>query len=148
MQSKDFTSVWPYFIFLISIKCLPWKSVLWRVIFDCSFKCPALGITVPQYCCFSSLFHAVCVRVNVCVCMRQSIMSLCLQARLVCQGVDNQSYICESGHCCGETQCCSYYYELWCELLTSSTSRGRLFEWFLLMTLIKEHEAGKHKICW
>ncbi|XP_058508208.1 WW domain binding protein 1-like a [Solea solea] len=35
------------------------------------------------------------------------------EARLVCQGVNNQSYICESGHCCGETQCCSYYYELW-----------------------------------
>lgn len=35
------------------------------------------------------------------------------ETRLVCQGVNNQSYICESGHCCGETQCCSYYYELW-----------------------------------
>ncbi|XP_023281612.1 WW domain binding protein 1-like [Seriola lalandi dorsalis] len=35
------------------------------------------------------------------------------EANLVCQGVNNQSYICESGHCCGETQCCSYYYELW-----------------------------------
>ncbi|KAI3362649.1 hypothetical protein L3Q82_001629 [Scortum barcoo] len=34
-------------------------------------------------------------------------------AKLVCQGVNNQSYICESGHCCGETQCCNYYYELW-----------------------------------
>ncbi len=42
-----------------------------------------------------------------------------LQHKLVCQGVNNQSYICESGHCCGETQCCSYYYELWCELPTS-----------------------------
>ncbi|KAM4603807.1 WW domain binding protein 1-like b [Polymixia lowei] len=30
-----------------------------------------------------------------------------------CEGVNNQSYICESGHCCGESQCCSYYYELW-----------------------------------
>ncbi|XP_040906516.1 WW domain binding protein 1-like a [Toxotes jaculatrix] len=35
------------------------------------------------------------------------------EANLVCQGVNNQSYICELGHCCGETQCCSYYYELW-----------------------------------
>ncbi|XP_059179762.1 WW domain binding protein 1-like a [Centropristis striata] len=35
------------------------------------------------------------------------------ETRLMCQGVNNQSYICESGHCCGETQCCSYYYELW-----------------------------------
>ncbi|KAM9848118.1 WW domain binding protein 1-like a [Aulostomus maculatus] len=33
--------------------------------------------------------------------------------KLVCMGVNNQSYICESGHCCGETQCCSFYYELW-----------------------------------
>lgn len=35
------------------------------------------------------------------------------EAKLVCQGVNNQTYICESGHCCGETMCCSYYYELW-----------------------------------
>ncbi|XP_029377143.1 WW domain binding protein 1-like a [Echeneis naucrates] len=35
------------------------------------------------------------------------------EANLVCQGLNNQTYICESGHCCGETQCCSYYYELW-----------------------------------
>ncbi|KAM9856675.1 WW domain binding protein 1-like b [Aulostomus maculatus] len=32
---------------------------------------------------------------------------------LHCEGVNNQSYMCESGHCCGESQCCSYYYELW-----------------------------------
>uniref|UniRef100_A0AAY4D9P0 WW domain binding protein 1-like n=1 Tax=Denticeps clupeoides TaxID=299321 RepID=A0AAY4D9P0_9TELE len=32
---------------------------------------------------------------------------------LLCHGVNNQSYICESGHCCGENSCCSYYYELW-----------------------------------
>ncbi|KAM6972824.1 WW domain binding protein 1-like b [Aplochiton taeniatus] len=32
---------------------------------------------------------------------------------LHCDGVNNQSYVCESGHCCGESQCCSYYYELW-----------------------------------
>ncbi|KAK5866492.1 hypothetical protein PBY51_020680 [Eleginops maclovinus] len=32
---------------------------------------------------------------------------------LQCEGVNNQSYVCESGHCCGESQCCSYYYELW-----------------------------------
>ncbi|KAM4751095.1 WW domain binding protein 1-like b isoform 1-T1 [Anableps anableps] len=30
-----------------------------------------------------------------------------------CEGVNNQSYFCEYGHCCGESQCCSYYYELW-----------------------------------
>ncbi|XP_038816077.1 WW domain binding protein 1-like [Salvelinus namaycush] len=32
---------------------------------------------------------------------------------LHCEGLNNQSYVCESGHCCGESQCCSYYYELW-----------------------------------
>ncbi|XP_034095153.1 WW domain binding protein 1-like b [Gymnodraco acuticeps] len=32
---------------------------------------------------------------------------------LHCEGVNNQSYVCESGHCCGESLCCSYYYELW-----------------------------------
>lgn len=37
------------------------------------------------------------------------------QSLLHCDGVNNQSYICESGHCCGESQCCSYYYELWCK---------------------------------
>uniref|UniRef100_F6WAZ0 WW domain binding protein 1 n=1 Tax=Equus caballus TaxID=9796 RepID=F6WAZ0_HORSE len=31
----------------------------------------------------------------------------------LCPGVNNQPYLCESGHCCGETGCCTYYYELW-----------------------------------
>ncbi|TSK22727.1 WW domain binding protein 1-like [Bagarius yarrelli] len=35
------------------------------------------------------------------------------ESKLLCNGVNNQTYICESGHCCGESQCCSYYYELW-----------------------------------
>nr|XP_044628644.1 WW domain-binding protein 1 isoform X2 [Equus asinus] len=35
--------------------------------------------------------------------------------RELCPGVNNQPYLCESGHCCGETGCCTYYYELWCE---------------------------------
>ncbi|XP_061766999.1 WW domain binding protein 1-like [Nerophis ophidion] len=35
------------------------------------------------------------------------------QDKLVCEGLNNQNYTCESGHCCGKTQCCSYYYELW-----------------------------------
>lgn len=30
----------------------------------------------------------------------------------------NGGYLCETGHCCGETGCCTYYYELWCKLLT------------------------------
>lgn len=40
---------------------------------------------------------------------------LVLQSLLHCEGVNNKTYICESGHCCGESQCCSYYYELWCK---------------------------------
>ncbi|XP_061439749.1 WW domain-binding protein 1 [Rhineura floridana] len=35
------------------------------------------------------------------------------QAREYCPGVSNQPYVCETGHCCGETGCCIYYYELW-----------------------------------
>ncbi|XP_075887835.1 uncharacterized protein LOC142891834 isoform X2 [Nelusetta ayraudi] len=31
-----------------------------------------------------------------------------------CPGVNNgPGYLCETGHCCGETDCCTYYYELW-----------------------------------
>ncbi|KAM8773427.1 uncharacterized protein AB9X84_016238 [Acanthopagrus schlegelii] len=30
-----------------------------------------------------------------------------------CPGVNNPGYLCETGHCCGETGCCTYYYELW-----------------------------------
>ncbi|KAK1175180.1 WW domain-binding protein 1-like [Acipenser oxyrinchus oxyrinchus] len=31
-----------------------------------------------------------------------------------CPGVNkNSGYECETGHCCGETGCCTYYYELW-----------------------------------
>lgn len=44
------------------------------------------------------------------------------QSLLHCDGVNNQSYICESGHCCGESQCCSYYYELWCKSPASLAS--------------------------
>ncbi|NXN93788.1 WBP1 protein, partial [Rhinopomastus cyanomelas] len=33
--------------------------------------------------------------------------------RELCPGVNNQPYVCESGHCCGESGCCTYYYELW-----------------------------------
>uniref|UniRef100_G3Q065 Si:ch73-290k24.6 n=1 Tax=Gasterosteus aculeatus TaxID=69293 RepID=G3Q065_GASAC len=31
-----------------------------------------------------------------------------------CPGVNSSpGYLCETGHCCGETGCCTYYYELW-----------------------------------
>ncbi|RMC14595.1 hypothetical protein DUI87_09693 [Hirundo rustica rustica] len=33
----------------------------------------------------------------------------------VLPGVNNRPYVCETGHCCGESGCCTYYYELWCE---------------------------------
>ncbi|KAM9454658.1 WW domain binding protein 1-like b [Clarias gariepinus] len=35
------------------------------------------------------------------------------QQALRCTGENNQSYVCESGHCCEDLQCCKYYYELW-----------------------------------
>ncbi|XP_074086133.1 WW domain-binding protein 1 isoform X2 [Macrotis lagotis] len=35
------------------------------------------------------------------------------QLRELCPGANHQPYVCESGHCCGETGCCTYYYELW-----------------------------------
>ncbi|XP_032491289.1 WW domain binding protein 1-like [Phocoena sinus] len=35
------------------------------------------------------------------------------QDKETCVGPNNQSYICDTGHCCGRSQCCSYYYELW-----------------------------------
>ncbi|XP_072552228.1 uncharacterized protein [Salminus brasiliensis] len=31
-----------------------------------------------------------------------------------CPGANSASgYLCQTGHCCGETGCCTYYYELW-----------------------------------
>ncbi|XP_060793607.1 mucin-2 isoform X2 [Neoarius graeffei] len=34
-----------------------------------------------------------------------------------CPGANSASgYLCQTGHCCGETGCCTYYYELWCFL--------------------------------
>ncbi|XP_066553578.1 WW domain-binding protein 1 [Amia ocellicauda] len=35
------------------------------------------------------------------------------QAKEFCFGVNNEQYRCEMGYCCGETECCTYYYELW-----------------------------------
>ncbi|XP_017715636.1 PREDICTED: WW domain-binding protein 1-like, partial [Rhinopithecus bieti] len=40
-------------------------------------------------------------------------LNLVDRLRELCPGVNNQPYLCESGHCCGETGCCTYYYELW-----------------------------------
>uniref|UniRef100_A0A3B4A0V8 Uncharacterized protein n=1 Tax=Periophthalmus magnuspinnatus TaxID=409849 RepID=A0A3B4A0V8_9GOBI len=46
------------------------------------------------------------------------VVALCAEACLVqakefCFGVNNEQYRCEMGYCCGETECCTYYYELW-----------------------------------
>nr|XP_020456575.1 WW domain-binding protein 1-like isoform X2 [Monopterus albus] len=39
-------------------------------------------------------------------------MSL-IKGKEFCFGVNNEQYRCEMGYCCGETECCTYYYELW-----------------------------------
>lgn len=46
-----------------------------------------------------------------------------------CPGGNSKAgYLCETGHCCGETGCCTYYYELWCKLAdTFINPRLRLF---------------------
>ncbi|XP_048865336.1 WW domain binding protein 1-like isoform X1 [Brienomyrus brachyistius] len=33
--------------------------------------------------------------------------------KLICYDQKNQSYTCESGQCCGESECCGHYYQLW-----------------------------------
>ncbi|KAI7805348.1 WW domain binding protein 1-like a [Triplophysa rosa] len=60
--------------------------------------------------------------------------------RLLCIGVNNQSYYCNSGYCCEESQCCNNFYEVW---------------WFwLVLTLIVilacccvcHHRRAKHRL--
>ncbi|XP_062844969.1 WW domain-binding protein 1 [Trichomycterus rosablanca] len=36
-----------------------------------------------------------------------------VQGKEFCFDVNNEKYRCEMGYCCGETECCTYYYELW-----------------------------------
>ncbi|XP_069571341.1 WW domain-binding protein 1 [Brachyistius frenatus] len=36
-----------------------------------------------------------------------------VQGKEFCFGVNNEQYRCDMGYCCGETECCTYYYELW-----------------------------------
>ncbi|KAK0150459.1 WW domain binding protein 1-like [Merluccius polli] len=59
---------------------------------------------------------------------------------LHCEGLNNQSYSCESGHCCGESRCCSYYYELWWFWLV----------WAIIIILscccICHHRRTKHRL--
>lgn len=52
------------------------------------------------------------------------VSSFFFQQVLHCEGVNNKSYVCETGHCCGESQCCSYYYELWCKYIFMFNIRG------------------------
>jgi len=64
---------------------------------------------------FSVRLQILCVCVCVCVCVSLN-ACVCLQGKEFCFGVNNEQYRCEMGYCCGETECCTYYYELWCEL--------------------------------
>uniref|UniRef100_W5M2X9 Si:ch73-290k24.6 n=1 Tax=Lepisosteus oculatus TaxID=7918 RepID=W5M2X9_LEPOC len=42
-----------------------------------------------------------------------------------CPGINNHAgYLCETGHCCGETGCCTYYYELWLYVYVSTCFVG------------------------
>ncbi|XP_074546255.1 WW domain-binding protein 1 [Halichoeres trimaculatus] len=36
-----------------------------------------------------------------------------VEGKEFCFGVNNEQYRCEMGYCCGERECCTYYYELW-----------------------------------
>ncbi|XP_061086655.1 WW domain binding protein 1-like b isoform X1 [Conger conger] len=59
---------------------------------------------------------------------------------LVCSGPNNQSYVCESGHCCGVSHCCSHFYELWWFWLV----------WVIIILLsfccICHHRRSKHRL--
>lgn len=35
------------------------------------------------------------------------------QGKELCFGVNSERYQCDMGYCCGERECCTYYYELW-----------------------------------
>ena len=52
--------------------------------------------------------------------------------------MNNEQYRCEMGYCCGETECCTYYYELWCRFLS------QLF--WSLAQLLHPHSRLKHWI--
>ncbi|TRY69756.1 hypothetical protein DNTS_030558 [Danionella cerebrum] len=52
------------------------------------------------------------------------------QAREFCFGVNNEQYRCEMGYCCGETECCTYYYELWCEYCSDEIFRAAAIDYF------------------
>lgn len=65
-------------------------------------------------------------------------------------GTNNQSYICDTGHCCGQSQCCNYYYELWCKSLPPGGSvalqgapghvsaHWEMVDWAMFLTLLEE----------
>lgn len=61
------------------------------------------------------------LRVSLCVCWHVEFnitsMWCVFKGKDFCFGVNNEQYRCEMGYCCGETECCTYYYELWCKSL-------------------------------
>ncbi|EDL94357.1 similar to hypothetical protein FLJ20154, isoform CRA_b [Rattus norvegicus] len=62
------------------------------------------------------------------------------QDKEACVGTNNQSYICDTGHCCGQAQCCSHYYELWWFWLV----------WTIIIILscccVCHHRRAKHRL--
>lgn len=57
-----------------------------------------------------------------------------MKGKEFCFGVNNEQYRCEMGYCCGETECCTYYYELWCKLALHSWSIWPVYSTNVWMT--------------
>ncbi|XP_071827734.1 uncharacterized protein [Apostichopus japonicus] len=49
-----------------------------------------------------------------------------VEGREYCKTDDGDEYVCDVGHCCGNEECCTYYYELWWFWLV----------WFLIVFVI------------
>lgn len=62
-----------------------------------------------------SLISSLLTRVIECWLSFVCTSCVCLKGKEFCSGVNNEQYRCEMGYCCGETECCTYYYELWCK---------------------------------
>ncbi|XP_060754960.1 WW domain binding protein 1-like b [Neoarius graeffei] len=62
-----------------------------------------------------------------------------LQQAQRCIGENNQSYVCESGYCCGDLQCCINYYELWWIWLLCA------FIFILTCYCVCRHWRSKHR---
>ncbi|CAH1258733.1 WBP1L [Branchiostoma lanceolatum] len=57
------------------------------------------------------------------------------QAREFCKKQDKEGYWCETGHCCGDGGCCTYYYELWCRFKMTYCQQGFWLIWILIIVL-------------